>query len=76
MPGDAAVNLKLSQARAQSVISALVPKGIVATRLTAFGNGPYSPVASNKTEEGRAKNRTGPGEQARQMLHAGFATSM
>jgi outer membrane protein OmpA-like peptidoglycan-associated protein len=57
MVGDAAVNLKLSQARAQSVISALVSKGIVATRLTAFGNGPYSPVASNKTEEGRAKNR-------------------
>jgi OmpA-OmpF porin, OOP family len=58
MVGDPAANLKLSQARAQSVINALVTKyGIAAARLTAFGNGPYAPVASNKTEEGRAKNR-------------------
>jgi outer membrane protein OmpA-like peptidoglycan-associated protein len=56
--GDPAANLKLSQARAQSVISALVAKyGIAASRLAPFGNGPYAPVASNKTEEGRAKNR-------------------
>jgi outer membrane protein OmpA-like peptidoglycan-associated protein len=58
MVGDPAANLKLSQARAQSVINALAAKyGIVASRLTPFGNGPYAPVASNKTEEGRAKNR-------------------
>ena len=58
MVGDAAMNVKLSQARAQAVIGALTAKyGIAATRLTAFGNGPYSPVASNKSEEGRAKNR-------------------
>jgi outer membrane protein OmpA-like peptidoglycan-associated protein len=58
MVGDPAANLKLSQARAQSVINALTAKyGIVGSRLTAFGNGPYAPVASNKTEEGRAKNR-------------------
>ncbi len=58
MVGDPAANLKLSQARAQSVITALVTKyGIADSRLTAFGNGPYAPVASNKTEEGRAKNR-------------------
>jgi outer membrane protein OmpA-like peptidoglycan-associated protein len=58
MVGDAASNVKLSQARAQSVITALVSKhGIAANRLIAFGNGPYAPVASNKTEEGRAKNR-------------------
>jgi outer membrane protein OmpA-like peptidoglycan-associated protein len=55
--GDAASNLKLSQARAQAVITALAAKGIPAARLTAFGAGPYSPVASNKTEEGRAQNR-------------------
>jgi outer membrane protein OmpA-like peptidoglycan-associated protein len=58
MVGDPAANLKLSQARAQSVINALAAKyGIVASRLAPFGNGPYAPVASNKTEEGRAKNR-------------------
>ncbi len=58
MVGDAAMNVKLSQARAQSVVTALTTKyGIAATRLTAFGNGPYSPVASNKSEDGRAKNR-------------------
>ncbi len=58
MVGDAASNVRLSQARAQSVINALVTRhGIDATRLIAFGNGPYAPVASNKTDEGRAKNR-------------------
>ena len=58
MVGEAAGNVKLSQARAQSVINALVTKhGIAATRLIAFGNGPYAPVGSNKTDEGRAKNR-------------------
>ncbi len=58
MVGDAASNVKLSQARAQSVITALVSKhGIAAARLIAFGNGPYAPVASNKTDDGRAKNR-------------------
>jgi outer membrane protein OmpA-like peptidoglycan-associated protein len=58
MVGDAASNVKLSQARAQSVITALVSKhGIAASRLIAFGNGPYAPIASNKTDDGRAKNR-------------------
>ena len=58
MVGDAASNVRLSQARALSVITALVSKhGITAVRLIAFGNGPYAPVASNKTDDGRAKNR-------------------
>jgi outer membrane protein OmpA-like peptidoglycan-associated protein len=58
MVGDTASNVKLSQARAQSVVSELVSKhGIAASRLIAFGAGPYAPVASNKTDEGRAKNR-------------------
>jgi len=58
MVGDPAADLRLSQARAQSVINALVTKhGIAGSRLTPFGNGSYAPVASNKTEEGRAKNR-------------------
>jgi len=58
MVGDAAANIKLSQARAQAVIGALAAKhGIAAARMTSYGVGPYAPVASNKTEEGRAKNR-------------------
>jgi outer membrane protein OmpA-like peptidoglycan-associated protein len=52
------VNLKLSQARAQSVTQALVSQhGIAAARLTARGVGPLTPVASNDNEEGRARNR-------------------
>jgi outer membrane protein OmpA-like peptidoglycan-associated protein len=51
-------NMKLSQDRAQSVVQALVrTHGIDVTRLKAFGNGPYSPVASNDADAGRAKNR-------------------
>jgi outer membrane protein OmpA-like peptidoglycan-associated protein len=58
MVGDAVSNLKLSQARAQAVITALVSKhGIAATRLVAFGAGPWAPLGSNETDEGRAKNR-------------------
>jgi len=58
MVGDAASNVKLSQARAQSVINELVKNhGIAATRLLAFGAGPYAPIASNRTDDGRAKNR-------------------
>ena len=58
MVGDAAINIKLSQAGAQSVITALVSKhGIAAARLVAFGAGPWAPLASNKTDDGRAKNR-------------------
>jgi len=58
MMADLATNLKLSQARAQSVVNALVNQnGIAAARLIPYGDGPYAPVASNKTEEGRAKNR-------------------
>jgi outer membrane protein OmpA-like peptidoglycan-associated protein len=58
MVGDATANLKLSQARAQSVITDLVSRhGIAAARLVAFGAGPWAPVASNKTDDGRARNR-------------------
>ncbi len=58
MTADLATNLKLSQARAQSVVNALVNQyGIATSRLIPFGNGPYAPVATNRTEAGRAKNR-------------------
>jgi outer membrane protein OmpA-like peptidoglycan-associated protein len=52
------LNMKLSQARAEAVVQALVVKhGIAAARLTGRGVGPLSPVASNDAEDGRAKNR-------------------
>lgn len=58
MVADLALNLKLSQARAQAVVASLVSGyGINGTRLLPFGAGPYAPVASNRSEEGRAKNR-------------------
>jgi OmpA-OmpF porin, OOP family len=51
-------NMKLSRDRADAVVQALIRNhGIVASRLNAYGDGPYAPVASNDTEEGRAKNR-------------------
>jgi OOP family OmpA-OmpF porin len=51
-------NMKLSQDRAEAVVQALVKNhGIAASRLKSFGVGPYAPVASNDTEEGKAKNR-------------------
>lgn len=51
-------NMGLSQARANAVVTTLVGKhGIAAGRLKAYGVGPLAPVASNDTEEGRARNR-------------------
>ncbi|MGH8321753.1 MAG: OmpA family protein [Gammaproteobacteria bacterium] len=55
--GKAAYNLKLSQRRADAVMKYLVDHGIDASRLTAKGYGEADPVASNKTNEGRAQNR-------------------
>ena len=51
-------NLDLSRRRAASVVRALTASyGVPVSRLSSFGCGPYSPVASNDTEDGRAKNR-------------------
>ena len=55
--GSDAYNMKLSQRRAESAVSYLTSKGIAASRLTAVGHGKANPVADNKTEEGRARNR-------------------
>lgn len=55
--GDAASNLKLSAARADSVMNAIVELGIDAARLKAEGYGPEHPEADNATEQGRQKNR-------------------
>lgn len=55
--GTPASNKTLSEARAKSVVSALVGQGIAADRLSPVGYGKDKPVADNGTEEGRAKNR-------------------
>jgi OOP family OmpA-OmpF porin len=56
--GNKNANLKLSQARAESVRKYIISKyGIDGTRIAAKGYGPAKPVASNKTAAGKAKNR-------------------
>lgn len=55
--GSRAFNMRLSKARADAVKNYLVGRGISATRISTVGYGPDRPIASNKTVEGRAKNR-------------------
>ena len=55
--GGRAYNVRLSQARAESVTKALVQRGVEAERLASKGYGPDVPIAENDTEEGRQKNR-------------------
>lgn len=55
--GSAAYNLKLSDARANSVRDALVERGTDGGRLEAIGYGESRPISSNKTARGRAANR-------------------
>ena len=55
--GGASANQSLSEARAKAVVTYLVAHGVAQTRITATGYGGTKPVASNTTEDGRAKNR-------------------
>ena len=55
--GTDAVNDPLSQQRAEAIVNALVKQGIAQSRLTPVGKGSHSPIASNDTTEGRARNR-------------------
>ena len=55
--GTEAYNQKLSERRAAAVKDYLVSKGIPASKITTIGKGESQPVATNKTAEGRQKNR-------------------
>lgn len=55
--GSAGINKKLSRARAESVRTYLVGKGIEGSRLVAKGFGPDRPIADNSTPEGQEANR-------------------
>jgi OOP family OmpA-OmpF porin len=55
--GAAASNLKLSKARANSVVVFLTKHGVAAKTLIAKGYGEIKPIASNTTAAGRSKNR-------------------
>jgi OmpA-OmpF porin, OOP family len=55
--GTAARNQTLSGERAQSVLGAIVGKGIAKERLSAKGFGQDKPLADNASDAGRAKNR-------------------
>jgi outer membrane protein OmpA-like peptidoglycan-associated protein len=55
--GSKATNMRLSQARAESVKAWLVNRGIASERIVAKGFGPDRPVGDNDTKEGRQMNR-------------------
>ena len=55
--GSDAINDPLSELRAAAVVKALADMGVDDFNLKAVGKGAHAPVADNKTEAGRAKNR-------------------
>jgi len=55
--GDVVYNKQLSRYRADMVKSYLIGQGVSASRIDAFGRGSQNPLKSNKTAEGRKKNR-------------------
>jgi OmpA-OmpF porin, OOP family len=56
--GSLAANIDLAKRRAAAVVLSLTTQyAVPAARLQSFGNGPYAPVASNDSEDGRALNR-------------------
>ena len=55
--GNREINMKLGQNRAEFAKEYLTKNGIAAAKIKALSNGPDSPIADNKTAEGKAKNR-------------------
>ena len=55
--GNFPFNMDLSQRRAAAVVASLQSRGVAKERLTSVGVSFASPIATNKTDEGRARNR-------------------
>jgi OOP family OmpA-OmpF porin len=55
--GGEEMNKNLSQARAESVLSALLSHRVLTSGISAMGYGEEQPIADNNTEDGRAANR-------------------
>jgi OOP family OmpA-OmpF porin len=55
--GSASYNMDLSRRRAQAVVDYLVSKGVDKSNLQVVPYGESKPIATNKTQEGRAMNR-------------------
>lgn len=55
--GSAAHNMALSVARSEAVRDYLVSQGVDPNRLVTSGRGPFAPVATNETAQGRSLNR-------------------
>ena len=55
--GNPKYNKRLSQQRANNIKTYLLSKGLEKKSIKAFGHGAKNPIASNKTKEGREKNR-------------------
>ncbi|NLB64033.1 MAG: OmpA family protein [Fibrobacter sp.] len=55
--GSSAINDRLSRERAESVVRYMVSQGVPQEQLSSVGYGSSRPVASNRTAEGREKNR-------------------
>jgi outer membrane protein OmpA-like peptidoglycan-associated protein len=55
--GSDVANLRLSQARADSVVRAISDRGVNSNRLDAVGFGEMRPIDANETDDGRAANR-------------------
>ena len=55
--GSVPYNMQLSLDRAESVKGFMVERGIDGGRMSTDGKGPLLPIDTNRTEEGRARNR-------------------
>jgi OOP family OmpA-OmpF porin len=56
--GAVPANMDLSKRRAAAVVQILMTKyAVAADRLQSYGNGPYAPIATNDSEDGRTLNR-------------------
>lgn len=55
--GSRRYNMDLSQARALAVMDHLVERDVLPARMVPVGHGKNQPIASNKSEQGRALNR-------------------